>query len=94
VVDGKCLKIVEFTPQSTNFAAYELRRSALSVVIGRNQPRFTAGRPPFMFGRRQQPPRPPDREPLLLLLLAVLIAGVLTVSYGAIMAFVERLQSQ
>ncbi len=43
-----------------------------------------------MFGQGHRPPKPPQYEPILLILLAVLIALVLTVGYGALMVLSER----
>ena len=94
MVDGKCLKIVGLRPSRQTLPASNLDYQPNRLLYRQKSASIHWRTPPFMFGRRQQPPRPPDREPLILLLLAVLIAGALTVSYGAIMAFVERLQSQ
>ncbi len=44
-----------------------------------------------MFGQGHRPPKPPQHEPILLILLAVLIALVLTVGYGTLMALSERM---
>lgn len=43
-----------------------------------------------MFGQDHKPPKPPRYEPLLLVVFAVLIALLLTVGYGALMALGER----
>ncbi|MEC7226624.1 MAG: hypothetical protein ACPGRY_05805 [Candidatus Latescibacterota bacterium] len=43
-----------------------------------------------MFGQRHKPPKPPGYEPFLMVLFAVLIALLLTVGYGALMALSER----
>ena len=43
-----------------------------------------------MFGQDHKPPKPPRYEPFLLVVFAVLIALLLTVGYGALMALSER----
>ena len=43
-----------------------------------------------MFGQGHKPPKPPRYEPFLMVVFAVLIALLLTVGYGALMAFNER----
>lgn len=45
-----------------------------------------------MFGNTSRPPKPPKHEPAILVGLAVLIAAVLTLAYGAVVLLAERLQ--
>lgn len=45
-----------------------------------------------MFGSTSRPPKPPRHEPVILVALAVAIATVLTLLYGAVLILTERLQ--